>query len=91
MAPRRRGTACVGMSTVILTFRVRDDDTAAVAGTLLHEYAHALLHDSTDAARREAREREAEAVAYVVGRHFDLEMDGSARYLAACSRAARAP
>ncbi|ACM58517.1 LtrC-like protein [Halorubrum lacusprofundi ATCC 49239] len=65
--------------------QVRDDDTAAVAGTLLHEYAHALQHDSTDAAGREAREREAEAVAYVVGRHFDLEMDGSARYLAAWS------
>ena len=61
------------------------DDTAAVAGTLLHEYAHALLHDPADTARREAREREAEAVAYVVGRHCGLEMDGSARYLAAWS------
>ncbi|MDZ5812655.1 ArdC-like ssDNA-binding domain-containing protein [Halorubrum sp. AD140] len=65
--------------------QVRDDDTAAVAGTLLHEYAHALLHGSRDAAGQEAREREAEAVAYVVGRHFELEMDGSARYLAAWS------
>ncbi|WP_048077041.1 hypothetical protein [Halorubrum sp. AJ67] len=63
--------------------QVRGDDTAAVAGTLLHEYAHALLHDPADTAGREAREREAEAVAYVIGRHFDLEMDGSAQYLAA--------
>ncbi|GAB7010721.1 DUF955 domain-containing protein [Halorubrum trueperi] len=58
---------------------------AAVVGTLLHEYAHALLHDSVDTPDREARELEAEAVAYVVGRHFGLEMDGSALYLAAWS------
>ena len=62
-----------------------DDDPAAVTGTLVHEYAHALLHEAGDTTDREAREFEAEAVAYVVGRHFGLEMDGSARYLAAWS------
>jgi hypothetical protein len=65
--------------------QVQEADPAAVAGTLLHEYAHALLHDPVDTADREARELEAEAVAYVVGRHFGLEMDGSALYLAAWS------
>ncbi|ELZ39207.1 LtrC-like protein [Halorubrum californiense DSM 19288] len=65
--------------------QVRSDDTAAVAGTLCHEYAHALLHDPADTVGKEAREREAEAVAYVVGQQFGLEMDGSARYLAAWS------
>ena len=65
--------------------KVRHDDAAAMTGALVHEYAHALCHDPADAADREAREVEAEAVAYVVGRHFGLEMDGSARYLAAWS------
>jgi hypothetical protein len=65
--------------------QVRDDDPAAVTGALLHEYAHALCHDPADTAEQTARELEAEAVAYVVGRHFGLEMDGSARYLAAWS------
>jgi hypothetical protein len=65
--------------------QVQEADPAAVAGTLLHEYAHALLHDPADAVDRDARELEAEAVAYVVGRHFGLEMDGSALYLAAWS------
>ncbi|TKX82287.1 DUF955 domain-containing protein [Halorubrum sp. SD626R] len=65
--------------------QVQEADPAAVAGTLLHEYAHALLHDPADTADREAREREAEAVAYVAGRHFGLGMDGSALYLAAWS------
>jgi hypothetical protein len=62
---------------------VRHDDPAAMVGTCVHEYAHALLHDAADAADQTARELEAEAVAYIVGRHFGLEMDGSARYLAA--------
>ncbi|QKG92069.1 DUF955 domain-containing protein [Halorubrum salinarum] len=64
---------------------VRHDDPAAMVGTCVHEYAHALLHDAADAADQTARELEAEAVAYIVGRHFGLEMDGSARYLAAWS------
>ncbi len=63
--------------------QVREAAPAAVAGTLIHEYAHALIHGPTDTTAREARELEAEAVAYVVGRHAGLEMDGSAFYLAA--------
>ncbi|ELZ33817.1 LtrC-like protein [Halorubrum distributum JCM 10247] len=64
---------------------VRHGDPAAMVGTCVHEYAHALLHEPADTTDCEARELEAEAVAYVVGRHFELEMDGSARYLAAWS------
>lgn len=56
---------------------------AALAGTLVHEYSHALLHDGvTDDTERSKREIEAEAVAYVVGRYFGLDMSGSAFYLA---------
>ena len=69
---------------------------AATLGTLAHEYAHALLHadDADDAdgdgvfgtvheATTAAHEVEAEAVAYIVGRHFGLDMDGSGFYIAA--------
>ena len=62
------------------------DDRAAMAGTLIHEYAHALLHsgpESVSTPERARREVEAEAVAYVVGRHLGLDMCGSAFYLAA--------
>jgi hypothetical protein len=56
---------------------------ADLAATLLHEYAHALLHvgvdDDTERAKREV---EAEAVAYVVGRHYGLDTSNSAFYLA---------
>ncbi|MDT3433273.1 ArdC-like ssDNA-binding domain-containing protein [Haloarcula sp. 1CSR25-25] len=59
------------------------ESTAAMAAVLIHEYAHALLHNGvTDNPEREKREVEAEAVAYVVGRHFGLDMSGSALYLA---------
>ncbi len=52
--------------------------------TLLHEYAHALLHfEVDDEAERLKREVEAEAVAYIVGRFFGLDTSGSAFYLAA--------
>ncbi|MFC6614924.1 DUF955 domain-containing protein [Halopenitus salinus] len=57
---------------------------AGVAGTLIHEYAHALLHfDVDDDTERSKREIEAEAVAYVVGRYCGLDTSGSAFYLAA--------
>ncbi|WP_050049493.1 ArdC-like ssDNA-binding domain-containing protein [Halanaeroarchaeum sulfurireducens] len=57
---------------------------ADLAVTLTHEYAHALLHaDVTDEAERAKREVEAEGVAYIVGRHFDLDTSGSAFYVAA--------
>jgi|AntDeeMetagen134_2_1112570.scaffolds.fasta_scaffold00978_2 hypothetical protein len=60
------------------------DDPAALAGVLVHEYAHALLHVGVDdQTERTKREVEAEAVAYLVGRQFGLDTSGSAFYLAA--------
>ncbi|MFB6360732.1 MAG: DUF955 domain-containing protein, partial [Halobacteriales archaeon] len=59
-------------------------DTAAAAGTLLHELAHARLHAGvSDPGERSKREVEAEAVAYIVGRYFGLDTANSAFYLAA--------
>jgi hypothetical protein len=59
------------------------DNEADLAVTLIHELAHAELHigvaDDTERAKREV---EAEAVGYVVGRHFGLDTSGSAFYLA---------
>jgi len=55
-----------------------------LASTLIHEYAHALLHfDCEDEPERASREVEAEAVAYIVSRHFGLNADNAAFYLAA--------
>ncbi|MFC4989261.1 ArdC-like ssDNA-binding domain-containing protein [Saliphagus infecundisoli] len=60
------------------------ENQADLAGTFIHEYAHALLHfDVEDETERSKRELEAEAVAYVVGRYFELDMSGSVFYLAA--------
>jgi hypothetical protein len=57
---------------------------ADLAVTLIHEYAHALLHfEIEDEPERAKREVEAEAVAYIVGRYFGLDTSGSAFYLAA--------
>jgi len=57
---------------------------ADLATTLVHEYAHAILHfDVEDEPERAKRELEAEAVAYIVGRHYGLDSSGSAFYLAA--------
>jgi hypothetical protein len=62
--------------------RDREND-ADLARTLIHEYAHALLHfDVDDDTERSKREVEAEAVAYVVGRYCGLDTSGSAFYLA---------
>ncbi|WP_058365562.1 hypothetical protein [Haloparvum sedimenti] len=63
---------------------VRDrENDADLARTLVHEYAHALLHaDVDDDTERSKREVEAEAVAYVVGRYCGLDTSGSAFYLA---------
>jgi hypothetical protein len=59
-------------------------NSADLARTLVHEYAHARLHfDVDDHDERAKREVEAEAVAYVVGRHFGLDTSNSAFYLAA--------
>lgn len=57
---------------------------ADLAATLIHEFAHAKLHGGVDdSGERAKREVEAEAVAYVVGRHFGLDPSNSAFYLAA--------
>jgi len=57
---------------------------ADLAVTLIHEYAHALLHfDVGSEPERAKREVEAEAIAYILGRYFDLDTSGSAFYLAA--------
>jgi hypothetical protein len=67
----------------IVEVRDRDND-ADLARTLIHEYAHAMLHfDVDDDTERSKREVEAEAVAYVVGRYCGLDTRGSAFYLAA--------
>ena len=58
---------------------------APVAGTstLIHEIAHELMHRRPDApSESPVRELEAEAVAYVVGKHFGLESSGSPNYIA---------
>lgn len=67
------------------TVEVRDRSSpAALVGVLIHEYAHARLHSGDlDRPERAKREVEAEAVAYLVGRYFGLDMSGSAFYLAA--------
>ncbi|WP_049980194.1 ImmA/IrrE family metallo-endopeptidase [Halolamina rubra] len=67
----------------LVEVRDRAND-ADLARTLIHEYAHALLHfDVDDDTERSKREVEAEAVAYVVGRYCGLDTSGSAFYLAA--------
>ncbi|UHQ98945.1 ssDNA-binding domain-containing protein (plasmid) [Natrinema zhouii] len=64
---------------------VRDrENSADLAVTTVHEYAHALLHgDVDDETERSKRELEVEAVGYIVGRYFGLDTSGSAFYLAA--------
>ncbi|WP_259532836.1 ImmA/IrrE family metallo-endopeptidase [Halalkaliarchaeum sp. AArc-CO] len=50
---------------------------ADLARTLVHEYAHALLHFTVDDnSKRSKREVEAEAVAYIVGRYYGLDTSG---------------
>ncbi len=57
---------------------------ADVATTLVHELAHGLLHaDRLNLPEQAKREVEAEAVAYLVGRNFGLDVSNSAFYLAA--------
>jgi len=67
------------------SIKMRDrENEADLARTLIHEYAHALLHfDVGDDTERSKREVEAEAVTYVVGRYCGLDTSGSAFYLAA--------
>jgi len=65
---------------------VNRDNKADLTTTLIHETAHTMLHSNISAdnkPEKEKREVEAEATAYVVGRHFGLDMSGSEFYLAA--------
>ncbi|GGL45379.1 hypothetical protein GCM10009037_31020 [Halarchaeum grantii] len=64
---------------------VRDRaNEADLAVTLVHELAHALLHGAiSDPLARSEQEFEAEAVAYIVGRHCGLDTRNSSFYLAA--------
>lgn len=63
--------------------KVRDrDNKAALARVLIHEYAHAELHGGRDDTT-EAKEVEADAVAYIVCRYFGLDASNAANYLAA--------
>ncbi|QUJ74920.1 ArdC-like ssDNA-binding domain-containing protein [Haloarcula marismortui] len=72
------------MTTNPMVEAVDRDNRAALASTLIHEFAHAELHFNVeDEAERSKREVEAEAVAYVVSRHFGLDPENSAFYLAA--------
>lgn len=65
------------------TIEVKERTDAATIKTLLHEYAHAELHvGEFVGVERDARELEAEAVAYVVGRQLGLNVDNSANYVA---------
>ncbi|UTF55604.1 ArdC family protein [Natronosalvus rutilus] len=60
------------------------ENQADLAVTLVHEYAHAMLHGGVDdETERSKRELEAEAVGYIVGRYFGLDTSGSAFYVAA--------
>jgi len=61
---------------------VRDrENSADLAVTTVHEYAHARLHGDVDnETERSKRELEAEAVGYIVGRYFGLDTSGSAFY-----------
>jgi hypothetical protein len=59
------------------------DNSADLSRTLIHEYAHALLHaDIDNDAERSRREVEAESVAYIVAKHYGLDPSNSAFYLA---------
>ena len=78
---------CEQLSLVDMQPRVevRDRENGAdLARTLIHEYAHALLHfDVDDDTKRSKREINAEAVGYIVERYCGLDTSGSAFYLAA--------
>ena len=78
---------CEQLSLVDMQPRVEVRDrgnNADLVRTLIHEYAHPLLHFNVDDdTERSKREVEAEAVAYVVGRYCGLDTSGSAFYLAA--------
>lgn len=59
-------------------------DRAQQAATLIHEIAHERLHSEAERQEmdKEAKEVEADAVAYVVGRYFGLDMSNRELYVA---------
>lgn len=58
-------------------------DTIQKAKTLVHEYAHSILHKQTDKSR-EQKEIEAESLAFVICNHFNIDTsDYSFGYIAA--------
>jgi hypothetical protein len=61
--------------------RVERDTPANTASVLIHETAHAELHRKAGL-DTQAKEVEAEAVAFIVAEHFGLDSSGSAFYLA---------
>lgn len=61
---------------------IQDRAPAAAAGDLAHELAHAYLHSGSETSTKRGREVEAEAVAYVVGRYYGLDVENSRFYLA---------
>ncbi|WP_336361612.1 ArdC-like ssDNA-binding domain-containing protein [Haladaptatus sp. ZSTT2] len=65
----------------------QQSNEAAVSHTLVHEFAHALIHTDEFDSREEAkREVEAESVAYIVSRYCGLDADNAAFYLASWQR-----
>jgi hypothetical protein len=61
------------------------ENTADLARTAIHEFAHAELHTELSDDEPSTTEVEAEAVAYVVAQHFGLDASTSALYVAAWS------
>lgn len=72
VAPSAEGVSMKGR--IILR---RDLPEPEAFRTLAHEYAHELLHWQGDKESKTIRETEADAVAFVVCRHFGVECDSS--------------
>jgi len=64
---------------------LKRENTADQARTAVHEFAHAELHAERSDDATSTTEVEAEAVAYVVAQHFELDASTSALYVAAWS------
>lgn len=62
--------------------KVERDTDAETASVLIHEIAHAELHQRAGGIDTQAKEVEAETTAYIVAEHFGLDSSGSAFYLA---------
>ncbi|MWG33718.1 ArdC-like ssDNA-binding domain-containing protein [Halomarina oriensis] len=64
---------------------LKRENTADLARTAIHEFAHAELHAERSDDEPSTTEVEAEAVAYVVAQHFGLDASTSALYVTAWS------